>query len=189
MLRYPARRSHESHCARYWSPNCLRMVPASAFAGSVAPMIFRSFSIALSASRTIGNDRTFGHEFHQAAEKRPLLVNMIKALRLLLRSDGASSPRGSGNPLFRCSLMTPPALPAVTVSGLRIVNVFCIFMMPCPSRTCLSYAHRPYRPGSSPRGFLQPPSPPFFLSQFPSRPQRSRRRGPCAGPEARSDRR
>ena len=29
------------------------------------------------------NDRTFGHELDQTAEKRPLLVNVIKALGLL----------------------------------------------------------------------------------------------------------
>src|SRR5437764_1031076 len=36
-----------------FEPNCLRIVPASAFAGSVAPMTLRSFSIAFSDSRTI----------------------------------------------------------------------------------------------------------------------------------------
>ena len=63
----------------------LRMVPAAAFAGLVAPMISRFLAIAFSPSSTISTTGPEVMKLHQVLEEGPRLVDGVEALGLALR--------------------------------------------------------------------------------------------------------
>ena len=67
------------------SAKSLRMVPAAALAGSVAPMTSRFLATAFSPSSTCTTTGSGGHEPDQRAVERALLVDGVEGLGLLLR--------------------------------------------------------------------------------------------------------
>src|SRR5215831_10973081 len=104
------------------------------------------------------------------------------------------------NPAFSISLMTAPAFPALTVSGFKIVNVFCINIGCDETQRHRDHREKPHQRVftrlfsvvSVPLCFTVSGSPawlPSFHWLFPYRLRRWRRHGPYGGPEARSDRR
>ena len=100
----------------------LATVPSAAFAGLVAPITSRNPLTASSRSSAITMIGPFGHELHQAAEKRPLLVNGVKTLRLRLGEARHAQPDNLETGLWIMARISP-ACPAATASGLMMENV------------------------------------------------------------------
>ncbi len=67
------------------SPKSLRIVPASAFAGSVAPMSLRSCGNGVVALQRGDVDRAGRHVLDEVREERALAVDGVEALGLALR--------------------------------------------------------------------------------------------------------
>ena len=147
------------------SPKSLRSVPASAFAGSVAPIVVAPLLDGVRRLERQQDARTRRHEVGQLAEERPLAVHGVEALGFRLRQ--VLQPHGANGEARRLDaredLPGEPALDGVRLDDCEVRSMFSLSSARTPRSSPHLGAHvgralrrrgrrpSPARPSSRPR--------------------------------------